>query len=412
MHISRRDFPRIGLDLGTSFVRAAAWRPDGSLLASAERASPPLQSWRGLQVQDPWQLLAAATEVLDALAPELPGAVARAAGSDPDAAVPRLAFTGQRDTLLLASSAPQDGDPSPRPVTPLLSWRERRHLDDPALRQTLLAGDPEASGSAAAARPLALEDWILECWSHGLPLEGFEGAPVRFAGGDKNCEYLAMGVHPGAPGVGVVSLGSAISLGMATGGDRPPEPLPGVVVTPVAGGGRGWNVETGILSGMGGRGLAARLAGVEPWSGALPGAAAAPVAGAGPGIRLVPHFGGALDDLEARPQFQRPDGNPLDPATARAAGLLTSESVARAWAEGVARELSRLRPRLEQVAGKPLAELRLAGGGARDPAWIWFLERGMGLPVTDAGDVFAGCRGAVIASGWADQAETSSPGTG
>jgi len=409
MHISRAAFPRVGLDLGTSSIRAAAWRPDGSLLATAERTSPPLQSWRGLQVQEPRQLLATATEVLAALAPALAAERRDLAAAD---AVPRLAFTAQRDTLLLLPPRSGDGGGAPSPVTPLLSWRERRHLEDPDLRRALLSGEPGVSDGAAHARPLALQDWVLECWGAGVPLEGFEGARLRFAGGDKNCEYLAMGVHPGAPGVGAVSLGSAISLGMATGGERPPEPVPGVVITGMAGGTPGWNVETGILSGMGGRGLAARLAGVQPWSGALPGADDPPEEEAGPGIRIVPHFGGALDDLEARPQFQRPDGTPLDPATARAAGLLTSESVARAWAEGVAWELSRLRPRLEQVAGRPLAELRLAGGGARDPAWIPLLERGMGLPVTEVGGAFAGCRGAVIAAGWADRAETSSPGTG
>jgi sugar (pentulose or hexulose) kinase len=409
MRISQADFPRIGLDLGTSFVRAAAWRPDGSLLASAERAASPLRSWRGLPVQDPRQLLATATDVLAVLGTAVASERRSMTAAD---AVLRVAFTAQRDTLFLVSPRPGDGKTPPSPLTPLLSWRERRHLDDPALRQTLLSRDPVASGSAADARPLALEEWILECWGLGVPLEGFEGARPRFAGGDKNCEYLAMGVHPGAPTAGAVSLGSAISLGMATGGRRPPEPVPGVVVTPMAGGRPGWNVETGILSGMGGRELAASLAGVEPWSGELPGAADPPVAGAGPGIRLVPHFGGALDDLEARPRFHRPDGASLDPATARAAGLLTSESVARAWAEGVARELSRLRPRLEQVAGRPLAELRLAGGGARDPAWIPLLERVMGLPVTDVGDAFTGCRGAVIGAGWADPAETPSPPAG
>jgi len=406
MRISQADFPRIGLDLGTSFIRGASWCPKGSLLAWAERAAPPLRSWRGLQVQDPRQLLATVTEVL--------GMVARNIAAPDDAAhkaLPRVAFTAQRDTLLLVAPLQGDAGAASAPVTPLLSWRERRHLEDPDLRRSLLAGEPGAFEEASAARPLALEAWILECWGGGLPLAGFEGAHLRFAGGDKNCEYLAMGVHPGAPGVGAISLGSAISMGAATDGDRPPRSMPGVVVTPMAGGLPGWNVETGILSGMGGREHAARLAGVGPWPGGLP-RAAAPAAGAVPGIRLVPHFGGALDDLEARPEFQHPDGTSLDPATGRAAGLLTSESVARAWAEGVAWELSRLRPRLEQVAGRPLVELRLAGGGARDPAWVPILERRMGLPVTMVGDGFAGCRGALIAVGWADRAETPSPHAG
>ncbi|TVP47823.1 MAG: hypothetical protein EA350_04290 [Gemmatimonadales bacterium] len=402
MRISSAAFPRIGLDLGTSSILAAAWGPDGTLLATAERAAPPLQSWRGLPVQDPRQLLVLATEVLAALgiAPVPEGAAE--AGPEQAAGVPRVAFTAQRDTLLLVSSAPGEGDPTPSPLTPLLSWRERRYLEDPDLRQILLSGAPEAPAFAAGTRALALEDWILECWGEGLPLAGLGGAPIRFAGGDKNCEYLAMGVHPGDPRVGAVSLGSAISLGAATEGVRP-EPVPGVVVSPSAGGCPGWIVETGILSGMGGRDLAARLAGVGPWSGELPREAVPAATGQEPGIRLVPHFGGALDDLEATPQFLHPDGSTLDPAAPGAAGLLTPERVARAWAEGVARELSRLRPRLEQVAGTRLLELRLAGGGAGDPAWVPLLEHALGLPVTEVGNAFAGCRGAVIAAGWAER---------
>ncbi|CAN5808259.1 hypothetical protein BH23GEM11_BH23GEM11_01980 [soil metagenome] len=403
MRISRAEYLRVGLDLGTSSIRAAAWGPDGTLLASAERAGPPLKRWRGLEVQDPAGILARAAEVLSALGPG-PGA-GEPPAARPRVGLPRVAFTTQRDTLLLVSSGKTGRAGPPVPLTPLLSWRERRHLEDSVIRRTLLDGSTDPFEPGHDARAIPLEAWIVEAWAGGIPIAGFEGARLHFAGGDKNCEYLALGVHPGEPAVGAVSLGSAISLGVAMGGSSAPEPLLGVVVTPMAGGPpglQGWNVETGLLSGMGGRDQAAALAGVEPWQGVLPVEAGPISEGTGARFTFLPHFGGALDDPAAAPEFRTPDGSLLEPSAGRDAGMLTPASVARAWAEGVVCELARLRLRLEQVAGTQLEELRLGGGGATDPAWIPLLERGMKLPVTAVGDPFAGCRGAVIAAGWAD----------
>jgi sugar (pentulose or hexulose) kinase len=382
----------LGLDVGTTWVRAALWRgpPVGPPLAGARLPLPPLEPWRGLPVQDVEELARAAEAALASLG------LGRAAGVGPagEGGI-RVALTTQRDTLLLA-------DFEGHPLTPLLSWRERRHLEDPEARRRLLASCPDLS----RGRPLSLERWLLHRWRRGLPVPGLEGAQVEFAGGDKNCEYLALGADPGRPSRAVVSLGSAITLGVALAGRRPPPPVPGTVISPMAGspevsrfGGeeagappaRGWNVETGILSGMPGLGQAAALAGVAAWEGPIPEVPEREWV-------CVPWFGGALDDPEARGGVRTagargPDPDRLTP------DRLTPDRLARAWAQGVATELARLAPSVEAVSGTRIREVRVTGGGvARGPAvWEDLLTAALARPVRVVEDPWAGCRGAVMA---------------
>jgi sugar (pentulose or hexulose) kinase len=58
----------------------------------------------------------------------------------------------------------------------------------------------------------------------------------------------------------------------------------------------------------------------------------------------------------------------------------------------------------------------VGGGGASDPAWIPLLRQALGLPVEGVPDPWAGCRGALLATGFlvAPDAvsETSPPATG
>jgi sugar (pentulose or hexulose) kinase len=382
----------IGLDVGTSSVKAAAFGPTGNREATVQVPMPPLKEHRAVWVQDPEAVAARAEEALDGLVRLLPSSIFL-----------RVALTTQRDTLLLVGA--DGGDP---PRSPLLSWRERRHLEDPELRARLLGG----ASIAAGARLLSLERWLLERWSGGIPVPGLAGAPVRWAGGDKNCEYLAAGATPDRPEFAVISLGSAIALGVAVPGTDPPpvRASTGVVVSPMAGGPPGWNVETGILSGVQGMGDAAAWAGVPAWSGPLP-----PVE-AGEGLGVVPHFGGALDDPAARPRLEEvragpervsaetrsasPASTPVAPATAFAgAGPHTPERVAAAWARGVVRELRRLLPGVEAAGGTPVERLVLVGGGASDPGWEDYFREGWGLPVSRVDDPWIGCRGAVEATG-------------
>jgi sugar (pentulose or hexulose) kinase len=398
----------VGLDVGTSSVKAAAWRADGHRTAALRLPLPPLERWRGFEVQDPRALLRVAREALGALAdrPPVPGAL-------PSRRV--VALTTQRDTLLLV-------DPDDRPLTPLLSWRERSHLEDPEMRARLLGPDGPATGV-----PTSLERWLARALARELG-----GDEVVLAGGDKNCEYLALGATPEHPGVGVVSLGSAITLGVGVAASEPPRPVPGVVISPAAGASGSppaWNVETGILSGMEGLRRTASWLGVADWTGPLPDPARTRH---DPRLRVVPHFGGALDDLSSRPRllldlpegpFERAPGDLANPSDTP----LTPATIALAWARGVAAELARLRPRLESVSGTPLRLLRIGGGGLGGeegaPRWRHFLEEALALPVEADPDPWSGCRGAVLAvGGRADPhltkpeagsaSETSPPGTG
>ncbi len=394
----------IGLDVGTSSVKAAAFGPSGNREAAVRVPMPRLEAHRGVWVQDPEAVAARAEEALAALVAHLPARLHERLPGSPHAAG-RVALATQRDTLLLVDAA---AGPVPVPRSPLLSWRERRHLEDPELRARLLGG----ASVPAGARLLSLERWLLERWSGGIPVPGLLGAPVRWAGGDKNCEYLAAGARPDRPALAVVSLGSAIGLGVAVPGTDPP-PVgagAGVVVSPMAGGPPGWNVETGILSGVQGMGDAAALAGVPAWSGPLP-----PVEAAG-GLVVVPHFGGALDDPAARPRLEEigpglegvsaetrsasPACAPAAPAAGLAgAGPHTPARVAAGWARGVVRELRRLLPGVEAAGGTPVERLVLVGGGASDPGWEDYFREGWGLPVSRVDDPWIGCRGAVEATG-------------
>jgi sugar (pentulose or hexulose) kinase len=411
----RNPLPVVGLDVGTSAVRALA-RGAGGRMAAARQPLPLPHLWRGLPVQDPVYLERAAREavarVLAGLAeeegrapsrdragpPEKDAALRQDDGAPPPAPgapLARVALTTQRDTLLLVQGAEASGAAAPGlfldPLTPLLSWQERRHLEEPALRARLLGG-----GTPPGARPMALEAWLAARLAGdpgvrpGPPPPPLDGPfHVLLAGGDKNCEYLALGVGLEAPGMAGLSLGSAISLGVAVPAPGPRALPPGVVASPAPGGAPVVHLETGILSGMQGRAAAAALAGVAPRPGALPPPGAPGLPDPDP-LEVVPWFGGALDDLDARPCVRglRPGEAPatLDPAR-----------VARGWAWGVARELARLLPALEAAAGERITRVQVGGGGAGDPAWTDLLHQALGLPVERVPDPWLGARGALLA---------------
>lgn len=383
--------PAVGLDVGTTSVKAAVWRvgPDGLdglqdlPAATARLPLPPVQHWQGLPVQDVEGVARVAEAALEAL---------DLAGLDLN-----VAFTTQRDTLLLV-------DAVGRPLTPLLSWRERRHLADAESRQWLLSSAaPEVGDGPDPPRPLPLEQWLLHRWRSGIPVPGLRGTIPVYAGGDKNCEYLALGATPHRPSRAVISLGSAISLGVAMAAKHPPVPVPGTVITPAAGSAasgaqRGaWNVETGILSGMPGLEEAAALAGVEAWGGPIP-------ATSEDAWICIPWFGGALDNPDARGGvwLAAPSGSVrTDPSGPRAPGLpgLTPPRLARVWAQGVAAELARLAPRVEQVTGVSIRDVRVTGGGVARGGQVWaeLFRAALRRPVRVVDDPWAGCRGALMA---------------
>jgi len=410
----------VGLDLGTTIAKAAAFDARGVQVAGSRVPMPPLVT----QGQGAWQetgpILEAAVSALEAL--ELaPGSVAL------------VALTGQRDTSLLVDGAGH-------PVTPLLSWRDTRGVGHPSLWDVLLEEEPALRRTARGAR--SLTSWLAEAWTGhpaetlatlpvslqggswtrleallppgavpgtpllptlvpiGAPLaplgpglpDAFRGVPFHLTAGDKNCEYLAMGID--GPGRGGISLGSAISFGILSShrGEAPPAVPRGVV--PIRGAlAERWNLETGLLGGMDGRSWLEGILAPGPTGTGSAGGAIGP--GAGPSrdvpwvddLWCLPHFAGALDHAGA---------------TGTLVGLregVTPGDVLQAWMQGVAGELRRLRPLLEEAGGEPLSQVVVGGGGAGDDEggrWGPLLALALTLPVEVVDDPWTGCRGAVL----------------
>ena len=88
---ARNDELLIGVDLGTSVVKAALYTPDGVALATAEQATTLRQPAPGVAEQDPDEFVAAALAVIRE--------VVEASGCAPGA-VAAVAFAGQMGGLL------------------------------------------------------------------------------------------------------------------------------------------------------------------------------------------------------------------------------------------------------------------------------------------------------------------------
>lgn len=413
---------RVGLDLGTTMVKAAAFDNGGVRVSGSRVPMPPLVA-RGREAwQETGPILEAAAAALEAL-------------HLPPGSVALVALTGQRDTSLLV-------DRAGRPLTPLLSWRDTRAEGHPSIWDVLLTEDPTLRQSARGGR--SLTSWLAGTWT-GHPAESeatlpvslqgesrerlsvllsgvaeappaglvpplspigapvgrlgpelpapFRGVPLHIAAGDKNCEYLAMGIA--GPGRGGISLGSAISFGVLSPhrGEGPPSVPRGVVRTGAAATGR-WNLETGLVGGMDGRNWLEAMLGIRDPS-------TPPVDGA-PHLRVDDLRGSAVwvDDVWCLPHF----AGALDHAGASATlvGLrdgVTSAHILQAWMQGVAAELRRLRPLLEEAGGVTLSRVAVGGGGAGGPEgarWGPLLARALDLPVEVVDDPWTGCRGAVM----------------
>ncbi|MBA3346728.1 MAG: hypothetical protein H0T44_15735 [Gemmatimonadales bacterium] len=252
----------VGVDVGTSAVKVAAFDGRGELLEAVRRPMPGLELSGEAAVQPLEGCVEAVNGALSGLA--LPENLRRF-----------VALTTQRDTALLA-------DAEGRALTPLISWRDRREQRYGSLWDALAAETAAVIEQARVVRSLTSElslRWtgrsaetteslprhLSDCAAERLDavcgrrirrpemvelgtgagrLPG--GPPLHLTAGDKNCELLGNGVlHPGTAGL---SLGSAVSLGVAVQGSRP-DAAAGVVVTPAAFAG-GWNVETGLPVGM------------------------------------------------------------------------------------------------------------------------------------------------------------------
>lgn len=373
----------LAIDVGTSAVKAAAFDGAGRVLASAHAPMPPLRRCGAETVQP----LVDIERAVDRVAREI-----AAAGT------PALvALTTQRDTALLLDGAGS-------PLTDLISWRDTRHLrcgslwaaleDVPGTvrvrslashlveRWTGRAVETEATrphhqrdaaldALRARARDVDLPETVAIGTRAGEARDGCAlpaGTSVHLTVGDKNAELLGAGIE--APGIAGLSIGSAISLGIAVRGP-PPRARPGTVVTR-AGVPDTWNVETGLIAGTSVldrlRTWAARpdLEPDDDWR---------------PDLWCVPLPAGGLDEPSA---------------TGVLAGLTESTSpgdLVRAWAQGVACELAHLLPLLTADHAMPL-ELRVLGGGA-DGTWARLLADVLGIPTRTARGA-CGPRGALL----------------
>lgn len=388
----------VGVDVGTSAVKVAAFDGRGELLEALRRPMPELELHGDAAVQPLEACIEAVNDALRGLT----------LAEDRRRFV---ALTTQRDTALLS-------DAEGRPLTPLISWRDRREQRYGSIWNALAAEPATAVGQARAVRSLTSElslRWtgrsaetveslprhlsgraaerldavcgrtlqrpeMVELGTRVGPLAG--GPPLHLTAGDKNCELLGNGVL--RPGIAGLSLGSAVSLGVAVQGPRP-RAAAGVVVTPAAFAG-GWNVETGLPVGM----QAERM-----WKEWLAGELTLEPTLL-PGLWCLPFFAGALD-------------RPSTPAAL--VGLseqMSARDLFQAWAQGVVGELRRLRPALERAGGHAARQIVMSGGGLAASAWARLIADALRVSVVCRDDPWSGARGAVMAVLLSGDAEAAS----
>lgn len=393
---------RVGLDVGTTAVKAVALTDRGEVIARGRGPLPPVILEGPRATQPIAGVLAAARGVLVELLTSLEETGA--------GRVAFVAITTQRDTVVTLDA---NGDPS----SELVSWLDRRWLDagslwdalaldrevPPAAVRSLTSFLTEAwTGRAVESRATVPRDLSRPARGRLLAFAGPSvdvpavlpvGAPagalnLRHAGqaalhvtaGDKNCELLGGGVR--SPLIGGLSLGTGISLGTLAGGtvegavegyEIGREAEQGVVRTAAALAGR-WNLEVGLQGAWEAPGLRAALNSRRGPDPLLRG-----------DVFCVPYYGGALDAPDARPVL---DGLPSD-----ADGSL----LLQAWAQGIVGELRRMRPALERASGAALEIVVLSGGHFGSSGWAQLVADGLSLPVRAAGDPWFGAIGAVAA---------------
>jgi sugar (pentulose or hexulose) kinase len=380
----------LGIDVGTSAVKAAAFDADGKVMAAARARLPRLEVHGDAAVQPLGAVLIATEQVVQDVTHGIEPALA--------------ALVTQRDTAIAL-------DANEECARDLISWRDGRHRQCESVwdalaaepghlpegpirvrsllsflveRWTGVAAETEGTLSRHLAEPalcrlrqwrgdvdvpciVSTEEPISTRPGCALPA----GIPLFLSSGDKNAELLGAGVT-GTSSAGL-SLGSAISLGVTVSGGRP-EDVPGCVITRAALR-DAWNVETGLATGMDGLDV------LRKWCGRPD---LVPDARWRTDLWMVPTFAGAIDNERATGLI---DG--MRPST-------TIEDLARAWAQGVACELARLMTRIDAAAG-PVEELRIHGGGA-DALWQRLLADVMDLPVRLLTDPWCGARGSVLAA--------------
>jgi len=393
------------VDVGTSWVKGALYGTRGErgtvgVTAAAELAPVRLAGVRA--EQDPANLREAVERVLLQLAAQAaPGTWAG------------LALTTQRGTLM-----PVDLDG--QPVGAMLSWLDRRsgaapgsgrwqwlqehepervertaHLwslmswltwqltgeavdtaqtSPPETSAWRLAGpaatalSPRVSREVAPGQVLAIGAGANGRWARELGLPS--GLPFIIAGGDKNCELVGAGAVE--PGRGVVSWGTAVSLGtLLPAASRPP----GVYLTPANVPGL-VQAEVGLPYG----------GGVWSWLGGV----------LGEGVQAL-----EIGSLTAETPLFRPylAGSLADAAATGAWTGLTAKTSAHDLAasglEGVLFDLKRGRAALPVV----FDEVTLLGGGSQNPVLPAWLANALGCRVRSLPSLSSGTAGAAVTAG-------------
>ncbi len=240
------------IDIGTSFLKAGIYDKDGNIHGQIRHALKPLSFNHHQVEQDHLNLLAALQTVITALTTIIP--------SEDWAA---LSLVSQRDTLMLL-----DHD---KPLTPLISWLDRRGIEiggdrwdwfnaysqvvkhTTKIRSIMSLITEKLTGTAYDTIHTAPPEWDLnkhpEQHSYDgpkivkagtlIPCEYKEHEftdlipaelPLIICGGDKNCEFLGNGCAK--PNIGVLSLGTALSLGTIYPGTVVSS-SPGTFITPI-----------------------------------------------------------------------------------------------------------------------------------------------------------------------------------
>lgn len=387
----------IGIDLGTTEVKAGLFDGGGVPLGVGRGAHPTDHGSDGRAEQDPAAWWTAVTEAVR-------GALAAAGAVGPTPDIAGIAGVSQGPTLAVVDAAGM-------PVRPAITWQDRRP-------GTATFGLLPKMAWLAAADPDGLRraTWLLSAWDAlGLWLTGraatslqahehaLDPADLGDAGIDPRTippalpfgtrlgvlaagPAAAMGLPAGIPvfagvndgtgsilGAGLLEPGDAVDTGGASGGlgvyhDRPLE-LPGTFVAPAPIPGR-W-VLGGAMAATGASFdwlLHDVLGGAWPTDALLRDAATLPP-GAN-GLLFLPYLAG-----ERAPIFD-------ERARGAFVGLTLGHGRAdlvRAVVEGAAFAARHV---AEPIlgAGVPVRELRLAGAAARDPLWARVKADVMGVP--------------------------------
>jgi sugar (pentulose or hexulose) kinase len=393
----------IGCDSGTRSVKAIVMTMKGARVAAAtEPHSDVTVTADGGAEQDAPSLLHALERVL--------GRCIAAAGARRVAAV---ALTTQRDGIVPLNGA--------RPARPMFTWMDRRapnpvrwlsrHEPDIAARVTawttlsaymhLHLCDRLVDSAASLPVSFPIDRWA-PGWSdddgrwraaglkrssvHAIVPAGSivghisrrasrrtglsEGTPIVATGGDKNCEVLGGGALD--PAAGVLSLGTALSVGTMVGDSRRFRSAPlWTTAAPIAG---WWTVEAGIPGGLWTLDWLARAFPQKTKRRVRP-----PTRD---GLLVVPYWLGHVSRPDARGVIAglgpHHDGGDLR----------------RAAMEGLAFEARRAAEAIERASGHPMREISMVGGGTSNRMLCAIVAAVLARRVRIAHDVFTGARGA------------------